>query len=102
MLTIIFFWFSGQKFALIEEKTVLCSVLRNFKVEAVEDNISILQELTTKPANGLQVKLMPRNKNWCFSFDLYFIGPTAEFYSHDNFLEPGIVLIFKSYNNYVF
>uniref|UniRef100_A0A1B6JPD5 Cytochrome P450 n=2 Tax=Homalodisca liturata TaxID=320908 RepID=A0A1B6JPD5_9HEMI len=50
----------GQKFALIEEKTVLSAILRNFKIEAVEENVVMLQELTLKPVNGLLVKLTPR------------------------------------------
>uniref|UniRef100_A0A1B6HPU9 Cytochrome P450 n=1 Tax=Homalodisca liturata TaxID=320908 RepID=A0A1B6HPU9_9HEMI len=50
----------GQKFAMMEEKTVLSAILRNFKIEAVEENVVMLQELTLKPVNGLLVKLTPR------------------------------------------
>ncbi|XP_046674639.1 cytochrome P450 4C1-like [Homalodisca vitripennis] len=53
----------GQKFALLEEKTVISSVLRNFKVESLErlEDINLMNELILRPESGLKVKLYPRS-----------------------------------------
>uniref|UniRef100_A0A8D8U0I8 Cytochrome P450 4C1 n=2 Tax=Cacopsylla melanoneura TaxID=428564 RepID=A0A8D8U0I8_9HEMI len=52
----------GQKFALLEEKCVLASVLRKFKVISQEklEDLLLLNELTLKSASGVRVKLEPR------------------------------------------
>ncbi|XP_029850540.2 cytochrome P450 4c3 [Ixodes scapularis] len=52
----------GQKFAMMEEKVVLCSVLRNFYIHAVDfrDKIHLVAELVTRSKHGLRIRLKPR------------------------------------------
>lgn len=52
----------GQKFALLEEKSVISAILRNFVIEAVDrrEDITLLGELILRPKDGLRVKLTPR------------------------------------------
>lgn len=52
----------GQKFALLEEKSVISAVLRNFVIEAVDrrEDITLLGELILRPKDGLRVRLTPR------------------------------------------
>ncbi|KAJ9594698.1 hypothetical protein L9F63_014032 [Diploptera punctata] len=52
----------GQKFAILEEKAVLASVLRKYRVEAVDrrENLTLLGELILRPKNGLKIKIFPR------------------------------------------
>lgn len=53
---------AGQKFAMMEEKVVLCSVLRNFCIHAVDfrDKIHLVAELVTRSKHGLRIRLKPR------------------------------------------
>lgn len=53
----------GQKFALLEEKSVISTVLRNYKVIALDrrEDITLLGELILRPKNGLRVKIVPRD-----------------------------------------
>ncbi|KAL1456050.1 hypothetical protein WDU94_000804 [Cyamophila willieti] len=52
----------GQRFALLEEKCVLASILRKFKVTSLEksEDLLLLNELTLKSASGVKVKLEHR------------------------------------------
>ncbi|KAL1117711.1 hypothetical protein AAG570_004026 [Ranatra chinensis] len=52
----------GQKFAILEEKVVVSSVLRKFKLEAVDrrENLTLLGELILRPKHGLSIKIYPR------------------------------------------
>ncbi|XP_064097741.1 cytochrome P450 4C1-like isoform X2 [Macrobrachium nipponense] len=54
----------GQKFALLEEKLLLCSILRKFKVESDirREDLKLLGELILRPEDGNFVKLTPRRK----------------------------------------
>ncbi|XP_075217292.1 cytochrome P450 4c3 isoform X2 [Lycorma delicatula] len=53
----------GQKFALLEEKSVASSILRKYRVEAVDrrEDLTLLGELILRPKNGIRLKLYPRN-----------------------------------------
>lgn len=53
----------GQKFALMEEKIVLSSIMRHFRVESTtrREDLRILGELILRPENGNMVKLWPRS-----------------------------------------
>lgn len=53
----------GQKFAILEEKMVISTVLRNFRVESVQkpEEVVLMAELILRPEKGLLVKLFPRN-----------------------------------------
>nr|XP_053629682.1 LOW QUALITY PROTEIN: cytochrome P450 4C1-like [Cherax quadricarinatus] len=56
----------GQKFAMIEEKIIVSSILREFRVESITsgDDLQLLGELILKPKNGNLIKLFPRaNQN---------------------------------------
>ena len=55
-------YFSGQKFALMEEKVVLANLFRNFRVEAVtkREDVTIMMEIITRPKEDIKVKLIPR------------------------------------------
>lgn len=52
----------GQKFAMYEEKSVLSSIIRKFKVKSVEkrENLFLMRELILKSFNGINVKLERR------------------------------------------
>ncbi|KAI5701521.1 hypothetical protein M8J76_000963 [Diaphorina citri] len=52
------------EFALLEEKCVLASILRKFKVISLEklDDVTIMIDLILRPASGVKVKLEPRHK----------------------------------------
>ncbi|XP_077286806.1 cytochrome P450 4c3 isoform X2 [Arctopsyche grandis] len=52
----------GQRFAILEEKTVLSTLLRKYRVESTErrEDITLLGELILRPKNGLQLKIYPR------------------------------------------
>jgi cytochrome P450 family 4 len=53
---------SGQKFALLEEKAVISSILRKYRVEAVDrrEDLTLLGELILRPKHGLRIKIFPR------------------------------------------
>jgi cytochrome P450 family 4 len=57
----------GQKFALLEEKAVLSSILRRFEVHAVENwrNLTLMNELILRPESGIKVQLLPRAITVC-------------------------------------
>ncbi|XP_049765138.1 cytochrome P450 4C1-like [Schistocerca cancellata] len=52
----------GQRFAILEEKTVLSYILRNFRIETVEkpEDLRVVSELVLRPVNGVYVRLTPR------------------------------------------
>ncbi|KAJ6636551.1 Cytochrome P450 4C1, partial [Pseudolycoriella hygida] len=52
----------GQKFAMYEEKSVLSSIIRNFKITSVEkrDELSLISEVVLRSYNGINVKLERR------------------------------------------
>ncbi|XP_068445341.1 cytochrome P450 4V8 [Clinocottus analis] len=52
----------GQRFALMEEKVILASILRNFNVEACQkrEDLRPLGELILRPENGIRIKLEKR------------------------------------------
>uniref|UniRef100_A0A1A9UXF2 Cytochrome P450 n=1 Tax=Glossina austeni TaxID=7395 RepID=A0A1A9UXF2_GLOAU len=53
----------GQKFAILEEKAVISTVLRKFKIEAVDrrEDLTLLSELILRPKGGLRVKITKRD-----------------------------------------
>lgn len=55
--------FVGQKFAMNEEKTLLSTILRKYKVKAVEtpESITMISEIILKPLHGMFVRLEPRS-----------------------------------------
>ncbi|XP_067890516.1 cytochrome P450 4V2-like [Heterodontus francisci] len=54
----------GQKFALIEEKVILSSILRRFHVETKQsrDELHLVGELILRPQNGIWIELHPRTE----------------------------------------
>lgn len=52
----------GQKFALMEEKVIVASVLRHFNIEALDkpEDIPLLAELILRPRDGNRVRLTPK------------------------------------------
>ena len=55
----------GQKFALMEEKTVLSKLIRAFQIESVDtiDQVKPVIEIIKRPKNGIRVKLKQRVEN---------------------------------------
>jgi cytochrome P450 family 4 len=53
----------GQKFALLEVKTMLSYILRHHKLCSLDkrEAISLIAELVLRPENGLQVIITPQN-----------------------------------------
>lgn len=52
----------GQKFATLEEKSIISAVIRNYVVEAVDrrEDLTLLGELILRPKNGLRVRITRR------------------------------------------
>jgi Cytochrome P450 len=52
----------GQKFALLEEKTVLSYILRNYIVKSLHmsDDIKLIGELILRSQDGIQMHITPR------------------------------------------
>ncbi|KAG5672382.1 hypothetical protein PVAND_002514 [Polypedilum vanderplanki] len=52
----------GQKFAILEEKAIISSVLRKYQIEAVDrrENLTLLGELILRPKDGLAIKITKR------------------------------------------
>ena len=55
----------GQKFALMEEKTVLSKIIRAFQIESVDtiEEVKPVIEIITRPKNGIRIKLKQRIDN---------------------------------------
>ncbi|XP_046382306.1 uncharacterized protein LOC124153250 [Ischnura elegans] len=52
----------GQRFAMLEVKSVLCSILRHYKLIPVDTpkDISFMHDLVLRPCNGIKIKLEKR------------------------------------------
>lgn len=50
----------GQKFALLEEKTIISYILRHYKLEATTVAPIPLPDLILRPENGIRLKIKPR------------------------------------------
>jgi cytochrome P450 len=52
----------GQRFAILEEKSIVSSVVRNFKFKSMQkrEDIKLLQEIILRPLNGIQLQLQRR------------------------------------------
>ena len=55
---------TGQKFALMEEKVVLSTVLRNFHIGSLDkrDDLVVLGQLILRPRDGIRLRLIPRRR----------------------------------------
>ncbi|CAO1419719.1 unnamed protein product [Diamesa serratosioi] len=53
----------GQKFAILEEKAVISSVIRKYKIEAIDrrEDLTLLGELILRPKDGLAVRITARD-----------------------------------------
>ncbi|KAL7646988.1 UNVERIFIED_CONTAM: hypothetical protein RMT77_002245 [Armadillidium vulgare] len=53
----------GQKFALMEEKIVLSTFLRKYRIESIEkrEDLKLVGDLILRPEEGTLVKIFPRN-----------------------------------------
>jgi cytochrome P450 family 4 len=54
----------GQKFAMLEMKTVLSYMLRHYRLRSVDnrDTINIMSELVLKAEGGIKLTITPREK----------------------------------------
>ncbi|KAI7815338.1 cytochrome p450 [Rhyzopertha dominica] len=52
----------GQKFAMNEEKTLIASIIRKYRVRAVEkqESVKLMSELILRPQEGIRITLEPR------------------------------------------
>ena len=55
---------TGQRFALLEEKSILSAIFRNFHVRSLDkrEEIILLSELILRPRDGIRVHLEPKKK----------------------------------------
>jgi len=51
----------GQKFGLLEVKTILSYILRHYKVHAVHKELTAIPAVVLEPENGVPVTVTPRN-----------------------------------------
>ncbi|XP_046382672.1 cytochrome P450 4C1-like isoform X2 [Ischnura elegans] len=53
----------GQKFAMQEAKTVVASIVKNYRIESIESpqELVLLMEMILRSQNGIKVRLHPRN-----------------------------------------
>jgi cytochrome P450 family 4 len=53
----------GQKFALLEEKTVLSYILRNYELRSLDrrEDIKLIEDLILRPDNGIKLSISPRD-----------------------------------------
>ncbi|RXG69591.1 cytochrome P450 4V2 [Armadillidium vulgare] len=53
----------GQKFALMEEKVILSTFLRKYKVESLEtmEDLKLTGDIILRPVKEMKVKIFPRN-----------------------------------------
>jgi cytochrome P450 len=58
----------GQRFALMEEKTLMASILRNFEITCVKrrDQQEFTSELILRPTGGVHLKMTPRSSKLVF------------------------------------
>ena len=56
------FSISGQKFAMMEEKAMLCHLLRNFTFKAVQEEeiMDPTYQFVLRPVNGIELKIIKR------------------------------------------
>lgn len=54
----------GQKYAMLEMKSVISNILRNFELLAVGDEPDLRMELVLRTKNGVQLGLKPRKYDW--------------------------------------
>ena len=54
----------GQKFALLEEKTMLSYILRHYSVRSLDkrEDISLIMEMIMRPDKGIRLSITPRTK----------------------------------------
>jgi cytochrome P450 family 4 len=54
----------GQKFALLEEKTMLSYLLRNYRLRSLDrrEDINIVMEMILRPENGIRLNITPRTQ----------------------------------------
>lgn len=59
------FLFSGQKFAINEEKTVIASIIRNYKIRSAdrESEMNFFSEFLLRPQHGINISLESRSKS---------------------------------------
>lgn len=51
----------GQKFAMLEMKSTISKVLRNFEIKLADDfEPQLVAEIILRPSNGIKLKLSPR------------------------------------------
>ncbi|KAG8200759.1 hypothetical protein JTE90_006344 [Oedothorax gibbosus] len=67
----------GQKFALMEEKTVLSFILRRYKVRSLDprDRVHLLEELVLRPLQGIRMQIRPRDQD--FDFQTVYYRPAS-------------------------
>ncbi|XP_042897915.1 cytochrome P450 4V2 isoform X2 [Parasteatoda tepidariorum] len=63
----------GQKFALMEEKTILSTILRRFKVRSLDarDQVHLINELVLRPYKGLRIQIRQRHQDFDFHLIYY-------------------------------
>jgi cytochrome P450 family 4 len=51
----------GQKFGLLEEKTVLSYILRHYRVHALHKELTAIPDMILRPEHGVSVTISPRH-----------------------------------------
>lgn len=54
----------GQRFAVLEEKSIISSIIRNFKIKSLQkrEDVKLLQEVVLRPLDGIQMQFVRRQR----------------------------------------
>ncbi|CAL1279535.1 unnamed protein product [Larinioides sclopetarius] len=64
----------GQRFALMEEKTIISSILRKYKIRSLDprDKIQLLDEIVLRPHKALRIQIRERKQPFDFNSIYYY------------------------------
>jgi cytochrome P450 family 4 len=58
----VYLFFTGQKFAMLEEKAIISSILRKYRIKSTQEReeMTVLGEIILRADSGVFVELSPR------------------------------------------
>lgn len=62
LLNCLFFFFTGQKFAMLEVKSTISKILRNYILKDANHEVQLTNDITLKSINGIHVSIDERTE----------------------------------------